>query len=274
MHQAWTKAVPRLCFSETGNGPPVIFLHGIGGNRTNWFGQQEFLGKYCTTISWDARGYGLSDDYSGPLDFGDFSHDLYKLIKEKGIERAHLVGLSMGARILMDFYLKYPASVATLVLCDCYFSFENGLTDDKKEEFIRLRQSPLEKGKTFADIAPSIIDSLVGEDCSAQAKDQLFDSLMQLRKESYLKTLRASVTFDVEGQLSDFLVPVQLIYGQQDKLTPPSLGYFLASRMPQARVDVIPGAGHVSNLEKPDSFNKVLKSFILDHLDDACYVRT
>ncbi len=273
IHHAWTKDHPRLCFSELGNGPPIIFLHGIGGNRTNWLRQQECLEEYCTTISWDARGYGLSDDYSDPLNFSDFSHDLFRLIKEKGIEKAHLVGLSMGARILMDFYARYPESVATLVLCNCYYSFENGLTDDKKEEFIRLRQSPLEQGKTFAEIAPSIIESLVGENCSELTKSELFESLIQLRKASYLKTLRASVTFDVEGQLSDFLIPVQLIYGQEDKLTPPSLGYFLASRMPKARINIIPGAGHVSNLEKPEFFNNLLRNFILEHLNEACYAK-
>ena len=271
LRQAWTKGRPRICYSELGEGPPIVFLHGIGGNRTNWLNQQMLLQKYCTTISWDARGYGLSDDYSGPLNFSDFSHDLFELIKEKNIEKAHLVGLSMGARILMDFYLKYPKKVATLVLCDCYFSFENGLTSDKKEEFIRLRERPLEKGKTFPEMAPSIIKSLVGDDCGNLAKDQLKNSLIQLRKNSYLKTLRASVTFDVEGQLTDFFTPVQLIYGEQDKLTPPSIGYFLAEKMSQAQIDIIPGAGHVSNIEKPCLFNKILKRFILGHLDLACF---
>ena len=64
---------PRLHFDEIGSGPPLIFLHGIGGNRTNWTAQQLAMADVCTAIAWDARGYGKSDDYEGPLNFHDFS---------------------------------------------------------------------------------------------------------------------------------------------------------------------------------------------------------
>ena len=95
---------PRISFNETGNGPPLVFLHGIGGNRTNWYEQQSAMADLCTTIAWDARGYGRSEDYEGPLNFRLFGEDLVRLLDSREIERAHLVGLSMGARILMDFF--------------------------------------------------------------------------------------------------------------------------------------------------------------------------
>ncbi|MDG1143405.1 MAG: hypothetical protein P8N92_02000, partial [Burkholderiales bacterium] len=60
---------PRISFDEAGSGPPLVFLHGIGGNRTNWREQQSAMADLCTTISWDARGYGRSEDYEGPLEF-------------------------------------------------------------------------------------------------------------------------------------------------------------------------------------------------------------
>ena len=92
---------PRISFDEAGSGPPLVFLHGIGGNSTNWREQQSAMADLCTTISWDARGYGRSEDYEGPLEFRLFGEDLARLLDARGIEKAHLVGLSMGARILL-----------------------------------------------------------------------------------------------------------------------------------------------------------------------------
>ena len=79
-----------------GEGPLLILLHGIGGNRSNWRAQLPDLSKTFHCVAWDARGYGDSDDYEGPLDFEDFAHDLLRVIDHFDAERAHLCGLSMG----------------------------------------------------------------------------------------------------------------------------------------------------------------------------------
>ena len=119
-HQS-VDGIPRISYKELGNGPPVIFLHGIGGNHSNWYDQQSYISDNFTTIAWDARGYGDSDDYNGPLNFSDFGEDLIRLLDARNISKAHFVGLSMGARILMDFFPKHRSRVATLILCDCFF---------------------------------------------------------------------------------------------------------------------------------------------------------
>ena len=67
---------PRIHFSKLGSGPPIVFLHGIGGNRTNWTAQQLAMSSKYTTIAWDARGFGKSDYYEGPLDFHDFAQEM------------------------------------------------------------------------------------------------------------------------------------------------------------------------------------------------------
>ena len=109
---------PRIAVDHLGAGPPVILMHGIGGNRTNWHDQLPEFGAQFHAITWDARGYGASDDYEGALDFGDFAHDLARVLQYFKVPRGHLVGLSMGGMIAMDFYSRYPAQVATLTLCD------------------------------------------------------------------------------------------------------------------------------------------------------------
>ena len=143
---------PRLAVAVEGSGPPVVFLHGIGGNRSNWRRQVADLSMSFTCFAWDARGYGDSANYDGPLDFSSFGDDMARLLDHFGIAQAHFVGLSMGARILMDFAPRHLDRVATLTLCDCFYGFTNALSPEKQREYIELRERPLLAGKTFADL--------------------------------------------------------------------------------------------------------------------------
>ena len=267
--QGWIEGSPKISYTEIGAGPPVVFFHGIGGNQSNWEHQQRALSDICTTISWDARGYGNSEDYEGPLQFSLFSDDLLRLLDSRGIEKAHFVGLSMGARILMDFYAISPKRVATLTLCDCFFSYDKSLSPEKQIEFIELRQRPLKEGKTLDEIAPDLIQSLVSPRCSLEARKILHESIVSLHVESYLKTIEATTKFELKSALEDFHVPVQLIFGELDLLTPPEIGHSMKAKMPNAQFAIIEGAGHLSNLEQPGDFSKVLREFIQHHLNLA-----
>lgn len=260
---------PRLACTVTGSGPPVVFLHGIGGNRRNWDRQLASLSDRFTAIAWDARGYGDSDDYEGPLAFTDFADDLAHLLDWFEFENAHLVGLSMGARILMDFTVRHRSRVATLTLCDCFYGFRSSLTPEAREEFLALREKPLREGKTFADLAPALIESLVSPNATDDARSALEASILALHTESYLKTLRATVTFERGDSLELLDAPTQLIYGSDDRLTPPTIGEELVELLTDARLAVLPGAGHLSNIEAPEAFNAVLDAFLDAHTDLA-----
>ena len=260
----WILGTPRLACDVAGNGPPVMFLHGIGGGRINWVTQTAALPDF-TTIAWDARGYGASDDYDGDLAFTDFADDVVRVLDQLNVDRAHLVGLSMGARILMDFFTRYSDRVATLTLCDCFYGFRSSLTPEKQAEFLELRERPLRSGKTLEDLAPALVDSLLGRTADAAARAALTRSITALHVESYLKTLRATVSFERADDLAGFDVPVQLIFGSDDRLTPPSIGQEMLTLLPDARLHVIEGAGHLSNIEQPHEFNRVLRDFLSEH---------
>ena len=155
------EGAPRLAVDRAGSGPLVFFLHGIGGNRSNWTAQIEALCHSFHAVAWDARGYGDSDDYEGALDFGDFARDALRVLDRFEAERAHFVGLSMGGRIAQDFHARFPDRVATLVLCDTRADFQESMTPGQRAEFIRLRQAPLKAGKEPRDIADALVESLV-----------------------------------------------------------------------------------------------------------------
>ncbi|MDP7425868.1 MAG: alpha/beta hydrolase, partial [Rhodospirillales bacterium] len=126
---------PSICIDHAGEGEMLILMHGIGGNRTNWAEQVEAFSEYFHTVAWDARGYGASDDYEGPLDFSDFARDLLRVLDHFGVAKAHIGGLSMGGRIAQDFYVLYPERVKTLILISTFSSFKN-FTDEEKKRFV------------------------------------------------------------------------------------------------------------------------------------------
>ena len=261
---------PGIAFDTAGEGPVVVFLHGIGGHRTNWRDQlPAFAAHGFRAVAWDARGYGLSDDYEGPLDFADFSHDLARLLDHLEVERAHLVGLSMGGRILQDFYPHYPDRVATLVLCATFPGFDASLTPEKRAEFIRIRKEPLVSGKEPKDISPVVAKTLIGPRATDAHFQRLVESMTMLHKESYIKAIEASTLYDRSASLPDIAAPTLLVFGGADSLVVPAVGERMAAEIPNARLIVIPEAGHLVNIEFPDVFNESVLAFLDEHRDPA-----
>jgi 3-oxoadipate enol-lactonase len=255
---------PRIAVDHCGIGPAVIFMHGIGGNRTNWHDQLPEFGREFHAIAWDARGYGASDDYERPLDFGDFSSDLMRLLAHFGISRAHLVGLSMGGHIAMDFALRNPERMATLTICDSLPGFVH-LSDEQRREFIRLRKEPLIQGKEPKDIAPVIAATLIGKSARPGSFERLVASMSALHKQSYIKTIEGVANYSRVLELETICAPTHFVVGDEDRLTPPELSRAMAQRIAGARLTLITGAGHLSNIEQPAKFNRAVLGFIRQH---------
>lgn len=238
-----------------------MFLHGIGGNRRNWGTQLAFFAARYRAAAWDARGYGDSDDYEGPLEFSAFSIDLARVLDHLGVEKAHVVGLSMGGRIARDFAIGHPQRVRSLTLANTSPGF-GALPPDKVKAFLDARRAPLLAGATPAELAPELARKLAGPQASRAALDALIDSISRLHKESYLKTLEASVTQDRDAPVERLQVPTLVVTSEHDSLYPPPVARAMAARIPGAELVEIPGAGHLSNLEQPERFNAALSAFL------------
>ena len=146
---------PHLAVDHMGSGDLLVLLHGIGGNKRNWHDNLPALAAHWHTVAWDARGYGESDDYEGPLAFTDYADDLARVLDRFGAAKAHILGLSMGGRIAMDFAERYPQRLLSLTLCDTHTGFAN-FTEEQKREFLRLRKEPLVAGGEPKDIAEPV----------------------------------------------------------------------------------------------------------------------
>ena len=260
-----------IAYEMQGSGPLVVFLHGIGGNRTNWYEQLDHFGDRFCAVTWDARGYGASDDPPQTLKFGDYADDLNRLLDHLKAERAHLVGLSMGGMIIQDFYARYPQRVATLSLVDTSSGF-GGTSEEVKRDFLSRRLDPLEKGMTPADIAPGVVQVLAGKSAPEAVRAKLRASLSALRVEPYKQALHAIITTDFRSVLATIKVPTLVIVGDEDVVTPPPASDFLVKSIPGASLITIPQAGHLTNIEKPEAFRAALRPFLEQHAQRASVV--
>ena len=268
---SYTSSSPRIAISRadatvrnTANATPaIIFLHGIGSNRTHWDAQLAFFAAQgFTCIAPDFRGYGGSDDYEGPLDFiRDFSDDVLRTLDHCGVEQAHIVGLSMGGRVARWFWKLHPARVSSLTLANTQPGFD-ALGEEATEAFVSARLGPLMAGHSPAGNASELARGLIGPAAAPGAYDKLIAAMTALHLTSYMKTVRASVEQDRGFVLNDINVPTLVIAGSDDKLYPPALVASMAGRIEGSVLKVIAGAGHLSNIEQPDAFNCVVLQFL------------
>lgn len=228
---------PRIAVSHEGKGPLLLFLHGIRGNRRNWFGQLPVFSSRFTAAAWDARGYGESDDYAGPLEFADFSVDVTRVADHFGARKLHLVGLSMGGRIARNVALRFAERLHSLTLVATAPGFTRGRT-------------------------PLAMEKLVGSKAQPAALDELRDSFARVRKDSYEKTLEASQAQDHGAPIENIRTPTLVIAGDEDQMYPPDTAREMARRIPGAELVMIEGAGHLPNLEQPERFNQILADFL------------
>jgi 3-oxoadipate enol-lactonase len=252
---------PAIAVDHAGEGDLLVFLHGIGGNKRNWHDNLPAFAKHWHAVAWDARGYGESDDYDGPLTFSQYADDLIRVLDHFEANKAHIVGLSMGGRIAMDFATRYPQRLLTLTLCDTHPGFAH-LSEEKKREFIRLRKEPLINGGEPKDIAVPVAKTLVGPKASQEAFDKLVDSMTRLHKESYIKSIEATVMSDNMNRLGEIQAPTHVVVGGADRLTTPEMARGLVEKIPRARLTIIPDAGHLVNIEEPAQFNEKVIAFI------------
>lgn len=253
---------PHIAVDHAGQGELLLFIHGIGGNRSNWRRQIEHFATRFLAAAMDVRGWGDSDDYEGAYDFDAVVGDVARVLGHFGAASAHLVGLSMGGLIVQHLLWRRPELALSAVLVDSM----SGPGDENDAqwiaEFLRLRKAPLLAGATPADIAPAVARSLLGRRATEASYEELRASIAALHKESYMKALDVVSGYRRKLDPSRVTQPVHVMVGEDDALTPPSTAHALAASFPHARVDIVPAAGHLSNIENPEAFDRLLGAFL------------
>lgn len=243
------------------NAPAVIFIHGFPFNKSMWSKQTEALKENVRVIAYDVRGHG--DSHSGTEDFSIelFVQDLISLLDELEIDKAILCGLSMGGYIALNAVENYPDRFRALVLCD-----SNCVADspEAREKRMKAIESIKENGvKKYVD--DSIEHFLAAENYTAKPRlvSEIRSMMVNTEQQTLEKTLQAlSNRKETCSKLSEIRIPVLIIVGKEDAITPPEAAKFIHEKIVGSVLSILPHAGHLSNLEKPEQFNDILKKFI------------
>lgn len=257
-----TPPLPQLAVSVAGQGPLVLMVHGMGGDRHAWRAQMEALRHRYTAVSVDLRGYGDSGDIDGPLDFHrDFGADLLAVLDHFNVPRAHLVGLSMGSRVARSLALRHPERVASLVLANSSPGFD-AMPADEVERFIADRSAAFQAGRVPDSFGVDQARAMCAPDASPEAVRTAAEAMQRIRLKNYLAVLVASTRQDRGDRLEQIACPTLVITSDQDRVYPEPVTRQLLERIPAVAHARIDRAGHLSNLEQPEAFNQAVLAFL------------
>ncbi len=244
------------------DGPIVALLHGLGGSRTAWEPQLVALGDAgWRAVAWDMPGYGASAPIDGPLTFTGLADAVAALLDTLGAERAPLVGLSLGGMVALHAALRHPSRVRSLTLLDTSPAFGlDGVTT--AEGWIEARLAPLRAGETPATMAPAVFRSIMGPHATDAMVSEAAAAMARITRPALEAAVRCLPTHDVRAQLASITCPALVLVGELDAETPVAYAEHLAAHLPDARLQVIPGVGHIANLEAPEVVNRALLEFL------------
>lgn len=251
-----------LSYNDVGEGNiPVIFLHGYPFDKTMWLGQLDFLKSSYRLISCDIRGFGKSKDEKSILSIEMFADDLIKFMDKLDIDKAIICGLSMGGFITLNATERYPGRFEALILCDTQCIAD---TKEVKEKRYKIIDQIATNGATkFLD---EFIISVFHKD-SIENKKELFKQLKSVVTSNSQHIISQGLVALAErsetcSSLSEINIPTLIICGREDVVTPLAQSELMNEKIKGSILRVIDNAGHVSNLEKPHEFNKILSDFL------------
>lgn len=243
----------RLHVTDEGSGHAVLFLHGMGCDGSDWRPQLDAFGDRFRVVAIDHRGHGRSDrDVGQGYSIAGFAADAVGVLDHLGIDRAHVVGLSMGGMIAQEIAVTVPERVCTLSLMDTFArSGEGG---------IAMLADQVEAGgiEALAGGFPSLVFAAATR---AGRPDLLerFDTQFRGNTPACLAwAMRAIGGLDTYGRLGSVTAPTVVFCGAEDNLTPLPQAEELAAAINGARLEIVPDAGHFSNLENPAFVNQLL----------------
>ena len=250
-------------YLEKGDGPVIIFLHGISGNKEIWIPQLKLFSKQFRAISWDARGYGQTEPIKESFDFGHFARDLYVMTQHLNLDKIILCGHSMGGRIALDFSERYPKIVHSLILANTFFGYDESFTKVERLGFLKKRQKLLkDNGLTLRQFGEKIIPQMIGPHTSVPVKNKILQTMLTLNVESYLNTVESMVMYEKVCDLESINVPTLIITGSNDTIIPPAISTRMNKRIRNSTLLVIKETGHFVNLESPQLFNEAVLDFL------------
>jgi 3-oxoadipate enol-lactonase len=249
----------RIAYEVQGAGDPVLLVQGLGYARWGWEPVVERLaGGDFLVVSFDNRGIGESDAPPGPYTVAQLAGDAVAVLDAAGVDRAHVVGASLGGMTAQQIAIAYPERVDRLVLA-CTTPGGPG-----------AYPMPAQTVRLFTEAASLPVEVAVRKfvENAVSARGPVVDELVERRlaapldPEGWRAQAAAGMGWDSDGHLGQIRAPTLVLHGTADNVVDYRNAGLLAERIPGARVELLPGAGHMLFWERADEFVRLIREFL------------
>ena len=236
-----------------GNATPIVFLHGVGSDKSVWHPQLEYFGKTRRALAFDYPGYGDSDPAPEATSRDDYAAAIHSALHALDIERAHVCGLSLGGVVAIALCDAVPNHCASLILADTFAVHPEGSA---------ICERSLAGSQDLPAMAEARVDVLLAQPADPAVRREVVETMSRIDPLAYRIGAEAVWMADQRDRAGAIRVPTLVLVGDGDLVTPIDLSNELVDLVPDALMLVIRGAGHLGNLEKPAEFNAAVDEFI------------
>jgi len=253
-----------ICFDVAGSGPPVVLLHPFPVNREFWLPIKQFLSTRYRLIMPDLRGHGDSSLGEGPATMQKHAVDVASVMNAAGIDRAPLIGVSIGGYVIFEFWRRFRERVSALVLCN---TKAGGDTPEARAGRLQAAEDVLQGGTEpfFEDM----LQKVLGETTRHMRPDLVEGALRMMRKmspEDVAGVQRGMAERpDSIPTANTINVPTLIITGDEDNLTGVSEAEGIRQSIRRSEMKVVAKAGHYSPWEQPEEAGRLLRAFLDSH---------
>lgn len=247
-----------IYYSDAGQGPAAVLIHGYPLDRTMWLEQASALSDIRRVVAVDLRGCGRSSPVTGQtITMDDFAADVARVVRDLGDDQADIVGLSMGGYVALALWESHPELIRSLVLANTKASADS---DEGRAGRRAQAQAVVAEGRE--QLATKLLGALLAPNHELPVAARLRTMVERTPVETIVASLGGMAARpDRTGLLATISVPTLVISGEADGLIPPSVSQEMANAIPGADFVSIAGAGHLSPMERPVEFAEALRRF-------------
>ena len=248
-----------IAWDSTGDGAPLLLIQGLGYGRWGWEPIMQELAERYRVLRFDNRGIGESDKPAGPYTAAEMATDALQVLDEAGVERAHVVGASLGGMIAQELVVAEPGRVDKLVLC---------CTTAGGPDMPPMPEATVKLFMEAPTLDPQValrrfVENALGESPPAGLADELFALRLQNPPDPAGWQAQAAAGTTFPGAAIDSIAaPTLIVQGTADNVVNPLNAEVLASRIPGAQIELLDGLGHLFFWERPGEFVRIVSEFL------------
>lgn len=250
-----------VAYRQAGQGPALVLLHGFLCDSRCWRPQLSQLSDQFRVVAWDAPGVGSSSDPPDTFTTASYADCLAGFLNAIGIERAHVLGLSWGGILAQEFYRLHAERCRSLVLADTYAGWRGSLPETVWKE--RLATCLQDASGPPEALVARFLPGVFTDAAPQHLREELTAIVSEFHPVGFRLMSLSSAEVDTRGLLPRIDVATLLLWGDDDRRSPLHVAEQFHAAIPGAELAIIPNAGHLSNMERPDVFNGHVRRFCL-----------